>query len=191
VVFFEETSMKKVLILAMALVAVFARANDDDGMAASREALLGGPAKAAPAVALRDTRITADHMEYNYKESVAILTDNVKVDDVRFKLTADQLFVFLESTNTLERLVVRGNVKVENDDRRASCDKAVYIKAEERLVMAGNAKLQSLDANGKARTVAGDKITIWTKKGDQRMEVYPNPELIIPAGSTEGIKDMM
>ncbi|MBR5591998.1 MAG: hypothetical protein IKW38_05625 [Kiritimatiellae bacterium] len=183
--------MKKVLILAMALVAVFARANDDDGMAASREALLGGPAKAAPAVALRDTRITADHMEYNYKESVAILTDNVKVDDVRFKLTADQLFVFLESTNTLERLVVRGNVKVENDDRRASCDKAVYIKAEERLVMAGNAKLQSLDANGKARTVAGDKITIWTKKGDQRMEVYPNPELIIPAGSTEGIKDMM
>ncbi len=184
--------MKKVLILAMALVAVFARANDDDGMAASREALLGGPAKkAAPAVALRDTRITADHMEYNYKESVAILTDNVKVDDVRFKLTADQLFVFLESTNTLERLVVRGNVKVENDGRRASCDKAVYIKAEERLVMAGNAKLQSLDANGKARTVAGDKITIWTKKGDQRMEVYPNPELIIPAGSTEGIKDMM
>lgn len=183
--------MKKALILSMALLAALVRADGDDGMAASRDALLGGPAKPAPKVALRDTRITADHMEYNYKESVAILTDNVKVDDVRFTLTSDQLFVFLESTNTLERLVVKGNVKVVNEDRRASCDRAVYIKAEERLVMAGNAKLQSLDATGKARTVAGDKITIWTKKGDQRMEVYPNPELIIPAGSTDGIKDMM
>jgi lipopolysaccharide export system protein LptA len=115
----------------------------------------------------------------------------VKVDDARFTLTSDQLFVFLESTNTLERLVVKGNVKVINEDRRASCDRAVYIRAEERLVMAGNAKLQSMDKNGKARTVKGDKITIWTKKGDQRMEVYPNPELVIPAGSTEGLKDVM
>jgi lipopolysaccharide transport protein LptA len=186
--------MKKLLMLTMALMVALVQAQEDDGMAAAREALMGGPAKPAAekqAVALRDTRITADHMEYNYKESVAILTDNVKVDDVRFTLTADQLFVFLESTNTLERLVVKGNVKVINEDRRASCDRAVYIRAEERLVMAGNAKLQSMDKNGKARTVKGDKITIWTKKGDQRMEVYPNPELVIPAGSTEGLKDVM
>jgi lipopolysaccharide transport protein LptA len=189
--------MKKILILTMALVAALIRAEatevntaDDDGMADAQEALLGTP-KAEPAMELRDTRITADHMEYNYKESVAILTDNVKVDDARFSLTADQLFVFLAEANTLERLVVKGNVVVINEDRRATCDKAVYIKAEERLVMAGNAKLKSLDAKGKARTVAGDKITIWTKKGDQRMEVYPNPELIIPAGSTDGLKDVM
>lgn len=184
--------MKKCFMFAMALAVTLVYAEADDGMAAAREALLGGPAKAAaPAMAIRDTRITADHMEYNYKESVAILTDNVKVDDARFTLTSDQLFVFLESTNTLERLVVKGNVKVINEDRRASCDRAVYIRAEERLVMAGNAKLQSMDKNGKARTVKGDKITIWTKKGDQRMEVYPNPELVIPAGSTEGLKDVM
>jgi lipopolysaccharide transport protein LptA len=186
--------MKKLLMLTMALMVALVQAQEDDGMAAAREALMGGPAKPAAekqAVALRDTRITADHMEYNYKESVAILTDNVKVDDVRFTLTADQLFVFLESTNTLERLVVKGNVKVVNEDRRATCDRAVYIKAEDRLVMAGNARLISLDGAGKERVVKGDKITIWTKQGDQRMEIYPNPELIIPAGSTDGIKDMM
>ncbi|MBQ9693928.1 MAG: hypothetical protein IJV69_04150 [Kiritimatiellae bacterium] len=183
--------MKHVLLLSMILLAAFAGATEDDGMAAAREALLS-PGKPAPKeVAIRDTKITADHMEYNYKESVAILTDNVVVDDARFHLTSDKLFVFLESANTLDRLLVLGNVKVTNEDRRAECDKAVYIKAEERLVMSGNAKLHSLDKNGKTRTVAGDKITIWTKKGDQRMEVYPNPELIIPAGSTDGLKDMM
>lgn len=165
-------------------------AADDDGMLESRKALLG--AKAEPKkVELRDTKITADHMEYNYKESVAILTDNVVVDDVRFRLTADKLFVFLQDQNTLDRLLVIGNVNVTNDDRRATCDKAVYVKADEKLVMTGKAKLQSVDQNGKARTIAGDKITIWTKKGDQRMEVYPNPELTFPAGATDGLKDMM
>ncbi|MBR6803197.1 MAG: hypothetical protein IKM62_05215 [Kiritimatiellae bacterium] len=183
--------MKHVLIAMMVFCAAVAGAMEDDGMSAAREALLAPEKPAQREVAIRDTKITADHMEYNYKESVAILTDNVVVDDARFHLTSDKLFVFLEDANTLDRLVVVGNVKVTNEDRRASCDKAVYIKAEERLVMAGNAKLQSVDEKGKLRTVSGDKITIWTKKGDQRMEVYPNPELIIPAGSTDGLKDMM
>lgn len=181
---------KSLLLLSLMLVAVV-HAQADDGMSAARDALLSPNKPVQKAVAIRDTKITADHMEYNYKESVAILTDNVVVDDARFNLTADKLFVFLESANTLDRLLVIGNVKVTNEDRRAECDKAVYIKAEERLVLSGHAKLQSVDKNGKPRTVAGDKITIWTKKGDQRMEVYPNPELIIPAGSTDGLKDMM
>ena len=76
--------MKKLFMFAMALAVTLVYAESDDGIAAAREALLGGPAKAAaPAMAIRDTRITADHMEYNYKESVAILTDNVKVDAAR------------------------------------------------------------------------------------------------------------
>lgn len=182
--------MKKMLIAALALFTAVVGATDD-GMSEAREALLAPEKPAQKEVTLRDTKITAKHMEYNQKEMVAILSDDVVVDDARFHLTADQLFVFLAGQNTLDRLVVKGNVKVKSEERYASCDKAVYLKAEERLVMAGNAKLQTADESGKMRTVSGDKITIWTKKGDQRMEVYPNPELIIPAGSTDGLKDVM
>ncbi len=176
-------------ILALAATAAMA-AEDDDGMAAAREALAkpaDPPAKQA--VALRDTKITADRMEYNYKESVAIMTDNVVVDDARFLLTADRLFVFMDGTNSLSQLVVMGRVAVSNENRRAFCDKAVYTRADKRLVMVGNAKLTNLDEAGKASTVAGDKITIWTD--DRRMEVYPRPTVTLPADSSKDMKDLL
>lgn len=183
--------MKKLFaLMGITLLVGAAFAADDDGMAAAREALLQ-PAKAADAqtVELRDTKITADRMEYNYKEAVAIMTDNVVVDDPRFRLTSDRLFVFLDGTNSLSQLVVLGNVKVENENRRASCDKAVFTKSEGRLVMVGHARLTNIGDDGKESSVTGDKITIWTE--DQRMEVYPRPELIIPAGASKGLKDVM
>ncbi len=186
--------MKKCLTMVMVLLTLGAGvwAADDDGMGAALDALTSPEKKAGAAkeqMELRDTKITADKMEYNYKEAVAIMTNNVVVDDARFYLTADRLFVFMDGTNSLSQLVVLGNVKVTNENRRAACDKAVYTKAENRLVLVGNAKLVNADDAGKESSVAGDKITIWTD--DQRMEVYPRPVLTIPAGATDGMKGMM
>lgn len=183
--------MKKFFaLMGVTLLAGIGMAADDDGMAAARDALLL-PAKPAQAqsVELRDTKITADRMEYNYKEAVAIMTDNVVVDDPRFHLTSDRIFVFLDGTNNLSQLVVLGNVAVSNENRRATCDKAVYTKSEGRLVMVGHAKLTNIGEDGKESSVSGDKITIWTD--DQRMEVYPRPVLTIPGGASKGLKDIM
>ncbi len=185
--------MKKYLtfaIVALTLGLCAWAVEDDDGMGAALDALEGKTTeKAKESVVLPDTKITANKMEYNYKEAVAIMTDNVVVDDARFHLTSDKLFVFLDGTNSLSQLVVLGNVKVTNENRRATCDKAVYTKSEGRLVLVGNAKLINADENGKESSVAGDKITIWTE--DQRMEVYPRPMLTIPAGATDGMKGLM
>ncbi len=181
--------MKTILMGAMMMVAAALWATDDDGMEAAREAL-NGPAKpAAQTVALRDTKITAKRMEYNYKEAVAVMTDDVVVDDMRFHLTSDRLFVFLDGTNSFSQLVVMGNVAVSNENRRAWCDKAVYTKSDARLVMVGNAKLTNYSEDGKANSVKGDKITIWTD--EQRMEVFPNPELNLAPGSSDGFKDVL
>lgn len=176
-------------MMGLTLLAGIGMAADDDGMTAARDALLQPAKPAAQSVELRDTKITADRMEYNYKEAVAIMTDNVLVDDPRFRLTSDRLFVFLDGTNNLSQLVVLGNVIVLNENRRATCDKAVYTKSEGRLVLVGHAKLTNVDESGKESSVAGDKITIWTD--DQRMEVYPRPTLTIPGGSSKGLKDIM
>ncbi len=185
--------MKKCLAVAMTALAFGLcawAAEDDDGMGVALDALEGKSVEAAKeAVELPDTKITADKMEYNYKEAVAIMTNNVVVDDARFHLTSDKLFVFLDGTNSLSQLVVLGNVHVTNENRRATCDKAVYTKAEGRLVLVGNAKLTNTDEKGKESSVTGDKITIWTE--DQRMEVYPRPTLTIPAGATDGMKGLM
>ncbi len=185
--------MKKYVAMMTVLLGMGAWvwAADDDGMGAAHDALFARNKGGAPAekMELRDTKITADKMEYNYKEAVAIMTDNVVVDDERFNLTADRLYVFMDGTNSLSQLVVMGNVKVKNENRRAVCDKAVYTKAENRLILVGHAKLTNTDDDGKESSVAGDKITIWTD--DQRMEVYPRPVLTIPAGATDGMKGMM
>lgn len=182
--------MKKLLAGVMvALLSAALWAADDDGMAAAREALLNPAKPAAQTVALRDTKITARRMEYNYKEAVVTMTDDVVVDDVRFNLTSDRLFVFLDGTNSFSQLVVMGNVAVSNENRRAWCDKAVYTKADARLIMVGHAKLTNIGEDGKKNSVSGDKITIWTE--EQRMEVYPNPVLNLAPGSSDGFKDMM
>lgn len=182
--------MKRLLLLSLTLfAAALWAADDDDGMAAAREALLQPAKPAAQTVALRDTKITARRMEYNYKEAVVTMTDDVVVDDPRFYLTSDRLFVFLDGTNSFSQLVVMGNVAVSNENRRAWCDKAVYTKAESRLVMVGHAKLTNIGDDGKKNSVSGDKITIWTE--EQRMEVYPNPVLDLAPGSSDGFKDVM
>ncbi len=183
--------MKKCLTVVTVLLGLstWVWAADDDGMSAARDALISPKKGGTEQMELRDTKITADKMEYNYKEAVAIMTDNVVVDDARFNMTSDRLYVFMDGTNSLSQLVVMGNVKVTNENRRAVCDKAVYTKAENRLILVGNAKLVNTDKNGKESSVAGDKITIWTD--DQRMEVFPRPVLTIPAGATDGMKGMM
>lgn len=183
--------MRKILfgLMGMLLPWYASAAVDDDGMAAARAALEGAAQPVPQQMALRDTRITARRMEYNYKEAVAIMSDDVVVDDARFRLTADRLFVFFDGTNSLSQLVVMGHVAVSNENRRASCEKAVYTKVDGRLVMVGQAVLKNISSDGKVSQVAGDKITIWTN--DQRMEVYPRPTLSFPAGVTDGLKDMM
>ncbi len=181
--------MKRYLTLSLVLLSAALWAADDDGMAASRQALLQPAKPAAQTVALRDTKITARRMEYNYKESVVAMTDDVVVDDARFLLTADRLFVFLDGTNSFSQLVVIGDVAVSNENRRAWCDKAVYTRDDARLVMVGRAKLTNIGEDGKQNSVSGDKITIWTN--EQRMEVYPNPMLNLAPGSSDGFKDLV
>lgn len=189
--------MKAGLTFCLCLISLCALCADsaaatpaDDGMAAEQALLLGtAKPEPKPQIALKDTRISADHMEYNYKEAVAVMTDNVVVDDARFYLTADRLFLFLDGTNSLDQLVVQGNVAVENENRRAFCDRAVYTHAEAKLVMVGNAILVNIGDDGKESRIKGDKITIWTE--EERMEVYPKPVLEFPASASEGLKGMM
>ncbi len=146
-------------------------------------ALFGAAPKKAPQVsqAVGETEITADRMEYNYAEAVAVMSDNVAVQDPQFRLTADKLFVFFEGTNTLNQIVVMGRVNVSNENRRVTCDKAVYTKSDGRLVMEGQAKLRQIQEDGKEFTVDGERITIWVD--EQRVEITERPKIVLPSGS--------
>ncbi len=137
------------------------------------QALTAGPALApaatnAPAAASlpvsRTVRITSDRTDYDRKEGVIMFDRNVFVDDPEYKMHADQLYVFLDGTNDLKRIVALGNVAITNETRVGSCAKAAYTKTTSKIVMYGDGKDRpaTLSDSGKRKSrVEGRKITFW------------------------------
>ena len=111
----------------------------------------------------RDAVITSERTDYDRKEGVILFDRNVYVDDEQYQMHADRLFVFLDGTNDLKRIVAIGNVSITNDQRMASCSRAVFTKAASKIVMYGDettyAKL--VDPSQRGGVVEGKKITFW------------------------------
>ena len=119
-------------------------------------------AKDAPAP--RSVKITRERTDYDRKEGVIMFDRNVCVDDVEYKMHANQLYVFLDGTNDLKRIVAIGNVAITNETRVGTCAKAAYTKSTSKIVMYGDGAsvMARLEDNGKNRSsVEGRKITFW------------------------------
>lgn len=113
----------------------------------------------------RNVKVTSDRSTYLRKEGVLVFDGNVFVDDVEFKMHADEVTLFLGGTNELKRIVAIGNVAVTNELRSGTCAKATYNKALSRVILYGDeAKgiIARLNDNGKRKSqVEGRKITFW------------------------------
>ena len=133
----------------------------------------------------RDAVITADRTDYDRKEGVILFDRNVHVDDEQYQMHADRLFVFLDGTNDLKRLVALGHVAITNEDKRAYCAKATYTKQMGRIVMysdeATKAKLR--EESKKGSTVVGEKITFWLNSEQVEVE---GPVITMPGAALQG-----
>lgn len=114
----------------------------------------------------RSALITSDRTDYDRKEGVILFDRNVYVDDEQYQMHAERLFVFLDGTNDLKRLVAIGNISITNDTKAAGCARAVYSKADSRIVMYGDDTHPAWlrDAGGKkgdASEISGKRITYW------------------------------
>ena len=112
----------------------------------------------------RSVKITSERTDYDRKEGVIMFDRNVFVDDAEYQMHADQLYVFLDGTNDLKRIVALGNVAITNEARVGSCAKAAYTKSTSKIVMYGDGKdvTAKLVDNGKRKSeVEGRKITFW------------------------------
>ena len=126
----------------------------------------------------REAVITAERIEFDNKEGVILFDENVLVDDEQFVMRSQRLLVFMEGTNDVQQIMAIGNVSITNQNRAASCEKAVYTKKNGQIVMTGNARLMRQgDAGGE---VTGNRITFWLD--DERMEVSPG-RVVLPPGT--------
>ena len=132
-----------------------------------------------------DAVITADRTDYDRKEGVILFDRNVHVDDEEYQMHADRLFVFLDGTNELKRLVAIGHVAITNEDKRAYCVKATYSKKTGKIVMysddANKATLR--EDSKKGSTVVGEKITFWLNSEQVEVE---SPVITMPGAALQG-----
>ena len=151
-----------------------------------KKAADGKPEKKAkkekkPKPPARDAIITADRTDYDRKEGVVLFDRNVYVDDAQYQMHADRLFLFLDGTNDLKRLVAIGHVAITNEDKRAYCARATFNKKLGRVVMYSNDEItaQLHEEGKKGSDVKGEKIVFWLNSEQVEVE---NPVITVPGG---------
>ena len=140
----------------------------------------------------RDAIITADRTDYDRKEGVVLFDRNVYVDDAQYQMHADRLYLFLDGTNDLKRLVALGHVAITNEDKRAYCARATFNKQLGRVVMYSSDEItaQLHEEGKKGSDVKGEKITFWLDSEQVEVE---NPVITMPGGigGKESMKKML
>lgn len=129
----------------------------------------------------RDAIITSDRTDYDRKEGVVLFDRNVHVDDEQYQMHADRLFLFLDGTNDLKRLVAIGHVAITNEDKRAYCARATFNKKLGRIVMYSSDEItaQLHEEGKKGSDVKGEKIIFWLNSEQVEVE---NPVITMPGG---------
>ena len=156
-----------------------------EGKKRSKKEKHEGKAKVATARTGRDAVITSERTDYDRKEGIILFDRNVFVDDEQYQMHADRLFVFLDGTNDLKRIVAIGNVSITNEQRTASCARAVFTKAASKIVMYGDensyAKLE--DPSQRGGMAEGKKITFWL---DAEQVSVEESAVRLPGGMLKG-----
>jgi lipopolysaccharide transport protein LptA len=129
----------------------------------------------------RDAIITADRTDYDRKEGVVLFDRNVYVNDEQYQMHSDRLFLFLDGTNDLKRLVAIGNVAITNENKRAYCARATFNKKLGRIVMYSSDEITAelREEGKKGSDVKGEKITFWLDSEQVEVE---NPVITMPGG---------
>jgi lipopolysaccharide transport protein LptA len=112
--------------------------------------------------------ISADSLEVNRKERVAIYQGNVAANDRGrgLSILADRIdFFFDERMEELERATAAGNVRLAYGERRGTAERAEYFPRDERAVILGHPKVwQENDM------VTGCRITLLLREDRSQVD---------------------
>jgi lipopolysaccharide export system protein LptA len=145
---------------------------------------LGKTAEAGSGGSAQPLRITSQQLEADHKNSVIIFSGNVVAKQGNMTIYTDEARVYYEKKeqgNEIREIVATGNVKIQEADRLATGQKAVFTNSEQKIVLTGQPKVwQGKDM------VSGDKIIVFLEEDksfvesgpDRRVEVifYPKGE---------------
>lgn len=84
-------------------------------------------------------RVSARTLEWDHRGHKATFHQEVVVRQQDMEMHSDDLIIYFnEDDSDITHLVAKGNVRIIQKDRRASCEEAVYDRSQNRLVLEGN-----------------------------------------------------
>lgn len=134
----------------------------------------------------RPVKITSDSTVYNRKEGLACFEGNVYVEDAEYQMHADRVFLMMDGTNELNRIVAIGNVAMTNEQRRAYGAKMTYSKKSGLVVLySGDGIVAEVRDEAKEgdQVVRGDKIRFWI---DAEQVEVDNADISAPSSAGGG-----
>ena len=122
----------------------------------------------------QETVITSESLMFDYGRSTCVFEGDVVVTEPRVKLECEKLYVFFDATNNVDSVVATDSVRVTQDPKRGTCDKAVYTAKTGAIVMTGAATLK----RGRD-SINGDEITIYVNS--EKVTCKPGRLVVFPS----------
>ncbi|MBI5966762.1 MAG: lipopolysaccharide transport periplasmic protein LptA [Deltaproteobacteria bacterium] len=143
--------------------------------------LLGQTKKGEMQGADHPLRITSQQLEADNKNMVIIFRGNVVARQGEMTIYADVAQVYYdkrEEGNEVREIVATGNVKIQEGDRLATGQKAVFINPEQKIILTGQPKIwqgKDMVSGEKIIVLLGEDKSFIESGPDQRVEVvfYP------------------
>ena len=137
---------------------------------------------AEPASEAGATVITADTLLFDYQQRMCVFEGNVVVKDPRVRMEGQKLHVFFDASNNVESVVATESVKVTQENRVATCGRAVYTAGNGAIVMTQNPVL----SRGRDQ-LRGEEIRIYVHSEKVistpgRLVVFPSDSSRAPGG---------
>lgn len=108
--------------------------------------------------------VTSDKMEAKKNENLVVFTGNVvAVED--FTVCSDVLYVLYDGQKEVNRLEAGGNVRIFQDDKTSTSEKAVYDRNARTIVLTGSPQVRQCND-----TVKGDRITVYMDEDNALVE---------------------
>jgi len=106
------------------------------------------------------TTITCDGpLEIDYEKQLAVFNKNVKaVNEEQGTIYADKMMVYFDfKTKQLNKIICKGNVKIEKGENTSFSDEAIYLAQEKKVTLIGRPKLVLFTEGDKINAPFGNK----------------------------------
>ena len=106
-------------------------------------------------------KVSAQNMHYDEVKGIVKFKGNVHVDDGAMKVDSDFMTITLNKNHEPMLITCENNVVIKKDNSTSYSDRAEYFMPDEKIILTGNPKVITINAQGKEETVKGRKITFY------------------------------